>query len=191
MKNVVNAVLLVSSLFLGTAQAGIIFYDNQTDWEAAVGAGNVVTEDFSDTTLIDGLTITSDYSSFAIAGGNMEDRLAPGQTDTTFSFDSEINAFGGLFDLAGPGGQGTGILVTLSTGEVLTTEISPSLSGEFFGFVSDNSFNAISFNIGTSSGRAETYNMSSAFVASVPEPTSIALLSLGLIAFAARSKSKS
>tara|TARA_B110000467_G_C18317466_1_gene482572 strand:+ start:197 stop:793 length:597 start_codon:yes stop_codon:yes gene_type:complete len=191
--NVVKTTILGLMLSFSTiANAGLIYFDNQAEWEAAVLAAS--TETFDDAILLPGLTINSSAPSFSIGSGKMHDRLTPTGQSTVFSFDSSIQAFGGLWDLAGPGGVGLGILVTLSNGDILSQEISDSIAGGFWGFISTISFTSIDLATGSQGGNAETYEVDSIYYASslasvaatIPEPSTIAIFGLALIGLASR-----
>ncbi|MFD2167442.1 PEP-CTERM sorting domain-containing protein [Thalassotalea euphylliae] len=187
MKNIVlTAILLMASVLTTSAQAGIIFYTDQADWEANVAQYH--TENFDSAVLANGLAISSSASEFDIGAGRMYDRLTASMQDTLIEFNSNVNAFGGLWDLS-PGGAGLGLQITLSSGEVLTQEIPDSFAGQFWGFISDESFTSISLASGTQGGIAETYQVNAMFYGTaIPEPASIALFGLGLLAFGARRK---
>jgi hypothetical protein len=192
MKFVKTTILGLMLSFSTIANAGLIYFDNQTEWEAAVL--NASTETFDDATLLPGLTINSSAQSYTVGGGILHDRLTPGGTNTVFSFDSNIQAFGGLWDLAGPGGVGLGILVTLSNGEVLSQEIPDNIAGGFWGFISTVAFNSIDLASGSQGGSAETYELDSVYYSSsiaplpstIPEPSTIAILGLALMGLASR-----
>jgi hypothetical protein len=191
--NFVKTTILGLILSFSTiANAGLIYFDNQAEWEAAVLAAS--TETFDDAILLPGLTINSSSPSFSIGSGKMYDRLTPTGQSTVFSFDSSIQAFGGLWDLAGPGGVGLGILVTLSNGDILSQEISNSITGGFWGFISTISFNSIDLATGSQGGLAESYEVDSIYYASslasvaatIPEPSTITIFGLALIGLASR-----
>ena len=163
--------------------ASFTVFTDQTAWEAAVG-GKFFTETFDD-------NVFEDFSVVSTVGqvnnGLWKDQIndAPLQT-TEWQFDKGITAWGGEFwDLAGPGGPGSGIKLTLGlldgTTQTLGTEMTNSLSGDFFGIVSDELFDTVLLTEGTQSGWRETYNMDR-MVYAVPEPTSVLGL-LGLGAF--------
>jgi len=178
------------------ANAGLIFFDDQAAWEAAVVASEasieISIETFDDAVLLPDLTINSSAPSFVISAGVLHDRLTPSGQSTVFSFGSNMQAFGGLWNLAGPGGVGTGILLTLSNGEVLGQEIPDSIAGGFWGFVSTTSFDGFSLASGSQGGSAETYEINSIYYAAstIPEPSTIAIFGLALIGLASRRSKK-
>lgn len=163
--------------------ASFTVFTDQTAWEAAVG-GTFFTEEFDD-------NVFEDFSVVSTVGevnnGLWEDQIndAPLQT-TEWQFDKGITAWGGQFwDLAGPGGPGSGIKLTFDlldgTTQTLGTEMSRFLSGDFFGVVSDERFDTVLLTEGTQSGVRETYRMDR-MVYAVPEPASVLGL-LGIGAF--------
>lgn len=168
----------------------ITVYTDRSLWEAAVPYG-FLEEAFDDAVLPAGVSVSSGYSSFSISGGALHDRVSDGHTPphTLWSFSppsSAIHGFGGDWNLAVPGGPGTGLRVTVGFGgptELLTTEISPLLLSGFFGFVSDVPFFTVTLTEGTSNGGVsyETYDMDNMVYAPVPEPTSLLLLGAGLL----------
>jgi hypothetical protein len=166
--------------------AATTVYTDKAAWESAFST--VATEDFSDTVLNAELSVVSDAGE--VTGGVWHDRVVPGGDSTTFSFATAIFGFGGDWDLAGPGGMGTGITVTLSLlaggTEVLTTEIPRSIAGSFWGFVTDVAFTDVVLTAGTQSGVAETHTLdnlvySSSPVSAVPVPAAVWLFGSGLL----------
>ena len=178
LKGFVAIAALMSSV---PGMAAVTIFFDEDEFNAA--AGSTTTEDFEDGELANGLSIDTDAG--AIANGLFNDRLTPGGATTTFNFSSPITAFGGLFDLAGPGGQGTGIEVVLGGGANDIFAI-PNTTTGFFGFTSTDPFASVLFRTGNQEGIAETYNISSlqfgGTTAAVPEPGTWAMLLLGFFA---------
>lgn len=179
------AALAVAALVAQPAQAAITIYTNLGQFQAATPPTTL--ENFS-APLSAGLTITGSHVS--ISGGVMNDQINDNQaTSTTFAFAAPMMAFGGNFDLAGPGGMGTGILVTLDLVgggvQVLAQQIPASLSGGFWGFVSTLAFTAVRFSEGTQASGVETYRLDNLRYAAVPSPAALGLFGLGLLALGA------
>jgi hypothetical protein len=165
----------------------VTFYSNLGQFQAATPPTTL--ENFS-TPLNPGLTITGSHVN--IAGGVMNDQINDdAATSTTFAFAAPMIAFGGDFDLAGPGGRGTGILVTLDLVgggvQVLAQQIPSSLAGGFWGFVSTVAFTAVRFSEGTQASGVETYRLDNLRYAAapVPAPAALGLFGLGLLALGA------
>lgn len=164
------------------ANAATTIYTDKASWEAAFSS--VETEDFSDSVLNAGVSVVSDAGS--VIGGEWSDRLTPSGDTTTFSFASGVFGFGGDWDLS-PSGQGTGIIVTLTLlaggTEVLTTEIPDTISGSFWGFVTDVAFTDVLLTAGTQGGVAETYVMDNMVYSAspVPVPAAVWLFGSGLL----------
>lgn len=177
-KTLITLSALLSTVALAApASAAVTVFTDQTSFLAAL-AGTTL-EDFEDAVLAPGLSISS--PSGTITGGVFSDLIsAPGST--TFNFASPIIAFGGLFDLAGPGGPGTGLAITMVPGGDLGTEIPRTISGGFFGFISTDGINSVSLTNGTQSAGQETYTLDNLIFAdatAVPEPGTWALSILG------------
>jgi hypothetical protein len=181
------AALAVAALLAQPAQAAVTFYSNLGQFQAATPPTTL--ENFS-TPLNPGLTITGSHVN--ISGGVMNDQINDdAATSTTFAFAAPMIAFGGNFDLAGPGGRGTGILVTLDLVgggvQVLAQQIPSSLAGGFWGFVSTVAFTAVRFSEGTQASGVETYRLDNLRYAAapVPAPAALGLFGLGLLALGA------
>ncbi|MBB5690934.1 PEP-CTERM sorting domain-containing protein [Roseomonas alkaliterrae] len=181
------AALAVAALLAQPAQAAVTFYSNLGQFQAATPPTTL--ENFS-APLNPGLTITGSHVN--ISGGVMNDQINDNAaTSTTFAFTAPMIAFGGNFDLAGPGGRGTGILVTLDLVgggvQVLAQQIPSSLAGGFWGFVSTVAFTAVRFSEGTQASGVETYRLDNLRYAAapVPAPAALGLFGLGLLALGA------
>lgn len=183
------AAVVLAIAATGAAQASFTTYTNQATWSSAAGVTTL--EDFNDGDA-DGFTIGttgSGHTGFGISGGRLNDRLVFGTPTTTFTFAGGISAFGGNWDLAGPGGAGQGL--ELFVDGTLVGALPNSLAGGFFGFTSTTSFTTLTVKAGHLSGSAETYaldNVRYAVAAPVPEPETYALMlaGLGVMGFIAR-----
>jgi hypothetical protein len=176
MRQALGVILL---FVVGSAQAATVnFFSDKTSWSSA--AGSFVTEDFNDATLNPDVSVVSSVGN--IAGGIWSDRITGSQT-TAFSFAPQINSFGGDWDLAGPGGSGSGITLTMTLfdggTELLSQEISASLAGTFWGFTSDESFTSVMLTLGSGRG-VETYHLDNMVYAAVPVPAAVWLFGSGL-----------
>ena len=108
------------------------------------------------------------------------DRVVPGGATTTWSFATPLIGFGAYWDLAGPGGPGTGIALLLD-GAPVGTEIVRSTSGGFFGVTSSTAFNSVLVRAGTDPlGVQETYEMDNMVSTTIPAPGAILLGSIGV-----------
>src|SRR4051812_39033607 len=193
------ALLLLALACPVSAGAAVIqTFTSLPAWTAAAGA-SISVEDFSDTNLVTGLTV-SPAGGGAISGGELSNSLAVfglcvnggvGCPSTTqFGFSPATTAFGADWDLS-PGGAGSGIffdvLLNNSTHQTVTGISNPAggTFNGFFGFVSDTPFTSISLGSGFT-GSGETFNadnvrfVGTGVVAAVPEPSSLMLLTGGL-----------
>jgi len=180
-----KSMLLASTLAVASlpALAGVTVFTDKAAWLSAVSASTVLTENFNDASLLNGLTIVSTDPGFGIYGGKLHDRVTAASS-TLFTYQSLLNGFGGEFDLS-PSGAGLGIALTLVGGSTLSyaipTQVPNSSIGQFFGVVSTTSFAATLFNAGNQGGVAETYALDNLVLATaVPEPETYALLLAGL-----------
>jgi len=182
-------VCAIASVFACSANAAITIYTDRSAWESAVGAFDE--EFFEDTILNPGVSVVTDNGLIQAGTGVLGpdgvwwDRVIPPveavSATTTWQFATPLVGFGAYWDLAGPGGPGTGIALTLD-GELVGTEIVNSTEGGFFGVTSTTPFNAVLVAAGTDPiGWAETYEMDNMVTSStIPAPGAILLGSIGL-----------
>ena len=166
---------LLALLLAGTAGAAQTVYTDFSAWQAAVpGFG---TEDFSDAVLDYGISVAS--GSGSISGGLWNDVVVPGGNTTTWFFAEPRTAWGAEFwDLAGPGGPGTGIQVWLD-GALAPSQISGSTAGTFWGVTSTEPFLKVWITTGNEPGVQETYTMDNMVYSAIPAPGAILLGMIG------------
>jgi hypothetical protein len=125
----------------------------RAEWEAQVGS--FVEEDFTGGVLEDfSISTAGTFQNGFDTTGQLTDRLASGSS-TTITFDFEIYAFGGNWDLSFRG-AGLGIQVNAG-GVMIPIEIPHTHAGEFFGFTSDFGFTELVLAAGSQSGGPEKY----------------------------------
>ncbi len=182
----VALLLLLMSAFglIAQAHAATTIYTDRSSWESNFSTFS--TEDFSDAVLNAGVSVVSDSGN--VVGGEWSDLVVPGGASTTFSFSQGIFGFGGDWDLAGPGGQGTGIAITLTLlaggTEILTTEIPRDTSNTFWGFVTNIAFTDVLLTAGTQVSGVETFTMDNMVYSSaspVPVPAAVWLFGSGVL----------
>ena len=168
-KLIVVCCALLGSLSVIT-KASTNIYTNRSVWEGAVGPFGE--EFFTDTTLNPGISFDTDNGYVDVNGeqgygaGVWWDRVVPDDIatttydieTTTWFFEDPIVGFGGDWNLAGPGQEGTGIKLYLN-GIPVSEEIPNALENGFWSLISTIPFNEIFITAGTSSGLAETYVM--------------------------------
>ena len=184
MKKVYLSIVL-GLLLIGMTNAAVVVYSDFAAWQLAVGTYSL--EDFNDATLNPDFTIYSDHGyNLNQSGyvGKMWDRVSaePPYWKTTIDFVPPIMAFGGVFDLVGPGGPGEGIdldIVLLNNGTVVDIAKLPSSQNGFLGFTCSEDFTDVLIKSADLPGAwCETYTLDN-MVYATPEPSSIALLALG------------
>jgi hypothetical protein len=169
MKKLIGIILAVSLLTIGSvtgiALASPVFtvYDNDwSGWESAVSP-YYLTEDFTDATLNPEVSVSSDNGYVDTMNGVWWDQLVRpdyGKTTTNWTFSVPIKAFGGTWDLAGPGGPGSNIQVLTVFGTWIEVGvINRTSSNAFWGFVSDVPIVQVHLQAYNDEGWCETYEL--------------------------------
>ena len=182
-------VCAIASFFACSANAAVTVYTDRSAWEAAVGNFQ---EEFFDDAVFDPDVSVVTVNGLVQAGSGVLgpdnvwwDRVIPaddpsGPAETRWSFATPLLGFGANWDLAGPGGEGTAIALSLD-GYVLATEIVNSTQGGFFGVTSTTPFDTVLVAAGTNPiGWAETYEMDNMVTSTIPAPGAILLGSIGM-----------
>ncbi len=147
-------ILFLVILVAGIAGASTTVYTSRAEWEIVLGAYEE--EFFDDDILNPDLSVVTDAGH--VTGGVWRDELTPQEEQTTtWQFTAAVSAFGGYWNLAGPGGEGTSIAVSIDGNSV--GEIPNTYSGQFWGFISTEPFSSVYLHSGSTPGIAETYEM--------------------------------
>lgn len=176
-------VATVTSLTAAVNASVVTIYTDKTLWENAL-AGLVLTEDFDDLVLNDGVSfVSSESGHINPALGEFHDVLAStsgNEPMTTWTFIPQLVAFGGNWTLAGPGGSGNSLLVSIADTAEHVGTIQSSYYGEFWGFISDTPFSSVKL-IGGLGTHQQNYILDDMVYSQVPEPAPLILFALGLL----------
>jgi hypothetical protein len=174
----------IASFIACSANAAITVYTDRSAWEAAVV--NYQEEFFDDAVFAPDVSVVTVngtvQAGMGVLGpdGVWYDIVVPSGATTTWSFATPLVGFGAYWDLAYPGGPGTGITLSLD-GELVGTEIVNSTEGAFFGITSTTPFNGVLVAAGTDPfGVQETYEMDNMVTSTIPAPGAILLGSIGV-----------
>jgi hypothetical protein len=175
------------TIYDGTVNANAEF-----NWEAACPGFQL--QDFSSTTLNPGVSLTTVYGAINTGDDRFDDVVGPvggpGEGITTWSFDPQVHGVGALFNLAGPGGPGTGIDV-YADGNFVGL-ISNVFAGQFWGFLSTDTFTNITFQADAQypPPAYETYAMDDLHYCQIPVPPAVWLFGSGLLGLAGLGRRK-
>ena len=138
----------------------VTIYTDQTEWENAL-AGQVVTEDFNDQILNDGISLYTESGHINDYFGYYHDVLNSSSAKgpiTIWDFTPQINAYGGTWTLGGPGGSGNYLLIYIDDIEDPVGIITNGYNGDFWGFISDTPFTSVTL-IGGSANNQQNYQL--------------------------------
>jgi hypothetical protein len=177
-------VAVLSVVVAGVAQAQVQIYTDRAAWEAAVH-GIYSEEQFTDAALNADISVTTTNGFVDTTLGLWHDVIDGSQT-TTFTFSTLQSGFGGTWNLAGPGGSGTGIAVETENGStyLLPYEIPNSIAGTFWGFTTPFAFRSVTLLEGSQLPGVETYELDD-MVYAPQDAIAVPVLSIaGLVALA-------
>jgi hypothetical protein len=175
--------LFVLSFAAGAQAYTVTAYTDYVSWLNAINLNQLVVENYQDTAFETGFSITETGGAGVVHYGvyeNIADKDVP--RFQVFNYAPGMTAFGGFYDLANPGGAGTGIDMYINDNNQFVLSIPNSATGQFYGFVADGTFNGVRLQDAGGSGIQETYFViDNQLAAAVPIPPAIFLLGSGLL----------
>jgi hypothetical protein len=177
-------VLLAAMGFTVSAQAHnvITYTDYESWWWAVEPISHVVTENFNDTTYVKGFSIIEVGGAGTVGYGyymNYVDINA--NRYQIFNYAPGMWGFGGWFYAGSPNQLGKPMELWINDDNTYVLTIPCDADGWFFGFVADNPFFGVRILEGEGEGYTGMYHISALVIASVPEPSTLLLLGIGLV----------
>jgi len=191
-----NLKILLWSLALLLVLAGnaaaltITTYTDKNAWIAAVG-GLYKMETFTDNILHDpGLTVkASPQGHITLEKWHNTLNTDSNNSFTVWQFDPKITAFGGTWNLAGGGGSGNYLVVTLEELATVAGYLGSGYTNDFWGFVCDQPFSEVKLT-GGSADNQQVYDLDDmVYAPGAPLPGAVYLLGTGLLAIFLHRKS--
>jgi hypothetical protein len=176
-------ILVLSGTSVGHAYS-VTTYTSYVAWLTAMG-GSPTVENFVDTTLEPGLTITEVGGAGSIHDGVYENIVDNDPLRYQIFNYNSMTAFGGWLDLVNPGGPGRSLDMYINDDLTFVMNVPNTADGGFYGFITDLPFTGVLFaDGGNPAGIQETYyGIDIAWKAAVPIPPTAYLTIAGLLPF--------
>ena len=172
--------LVTMGLVTANANASVTLITNLSQFIASIP--NELVENFDDAILNPELSIQEFGGAGSIHDGVYQNIVDDAQQRyQIFTFTGPISGFGVFIDLAGPGGPGSGIEVSLPELGVVVGEIPNTYAGQFWGFMSTSAFTQVMFSEGSGVAQETYYNVDLHYSQAVPVPAAVWLLGSGLV----------
>lgn len=174
------------------AMGATVVYTNRTNWETATGTWT--TETFTGNVIGEAGVSFNSNTGFGtyLSGDAFHDRILQ-NTGTTWNFAFPIIAWGADFNLAGPGGPGSGIAVSIElfAGNTLVgVSTIPGTTNNFWGFTSTQAFDSVRLAHPGNTASVETYDMDNLsfndHLIPLPHASGMAMAGMGLLALRRR-----